>query len=76
MGLLRRLLLSPVTAPAQTGLWVAGKIHETAEKELNDPAAIRQALVELEAQLLAGEIDADAYDVAEDILLSRLGMVS
>lgn len=76
MGLLRRLLLSPVTAPATTGIWVARKIHETAEQELNDPAAIRQALIELEAQLLAGEIDDDAYDAAEDILLSRLGMLS
>lgn len=76
MGVLRRLLLAPVTVPAGTGMWVARKVHEAAEKELNDPAAIRQALVDLEAQLLAGEIDDEAYDAAEDILLSRLGMLS
>lgn len=76
MGLLRRLLFSPITAPADTALWVAKKVHETAEMELNDPAAIRTALVELEAQLLAGELDDEAYDAAEDILLTRLGMLS
>ena len=76
MGLLRRLLFAPVTAPANTALWVAKKVHETAEAELNDPVAIRQALVDLEAQLLAGEIEEEAYDAAEDILLTRLGMVS
>lgn len=76
MGLLRRLLFSPVTAPADTALWVARKVHETAERELNDPAAIRRALVELEGQLLAGEIDDETYDAAEHDLLSRLGMLS
>lgn len=76
MGLLRRLLFAPVTAPTDTAVWVAKKIHETAEKEMNDPATIRKALVELEAQLLAGEIDDDAYDEAENTLLTRLGMLS
>ena len=76
MGVLSRLIFAPVKTPASATLWGGKKIHEAAERELNDPAAIRQALVDLEAQLLAGEIDEDTYDAAEHDLLARLGMLS
>lgn len=72
MGLVSRLLTLPVTAPVSGSLWVTRKIHEAAERDFNDPAAIRAQLSRLEAQLLAGEISEDAYDDAELDLLLRL----
>lgn len=72
MGLLRSLLALPVSGPMKGTMWIAGKIHETAEQELNDPAAIRKALAMLEQQLLAGDISEDDYDEAEAVLLMRL----
>ena len=72
MGLLRGLVTLPLSAPARGTLWLARKIHETAEAELNDPAAIRRELAQLEEALDAGEIDEDTYDAAEEVLLRRL----
>lgn len=76
MGVLRSLLLAPVSGPMKGTLWVAGKIQETAEREFNDPAAIRKALASLEQRLLAGEISEEGYDAAETELLMRLKAVS
>ena len=75
MGLLRRVLFAPVTAPAATTVWLARQLQARANEELNDPVAIRAALATLEAQLLAGEISEESYDAAEQVLLSRLGAV-
>lgn len=72
MGLLRSLVSLPVAGPIKGSLWVARKIHEAAEQQLNDPAAIRSELQRLEAALLAGEISEEVYDEAELVLLARL----
>ena len=72
MGILRSLLSLPVKGPVNGGLWIARKIHETAEREMNDPAALRSALVSLEKQLLAGEISEEDYDTAETEILFRI----
>lgn len=72
MGLLTSLLTLPVAGPMKGSLWIAKKIHEAADQELNDPAAIRRELAALESALLAGEISEDAYDEAELVLLTRL----
>jgi hypothetical protein len=72
MGVLRSLLSAPVNIPLQSTLWVARKIHETADQELNDPATLRKALAALEKQLLAETITEDEYDMAETTLLLRL----
>lgn len=72
MGVLRTLLGLPVTAPLNGTLWVADKVYEAAAQEVFNPAAIRNALHDLEQQLLAGDIDEDAYDAAETELLLRL----
>lgn len=72
MGLLRNLLTLPISGPVNGTLWVAGKVHEAADKELNDPATLRKSLVALERQLLAGVITEDAYDAAENDILERL----
>ena len=51
MGLLRRVLFAPVTAPAATTVWLARQLQARANEELNDPVAIRAALATLEAHL-------------------------
>ncbi len=72
MGLLSRLLLLPVSAPVEGSLWVARQIAECVESERNSPAALRQALREAEARLIAGEITEEEYDLQETDLLERL----
>ena len=72
MGLLTTLLTLPVAGPIGGALWLARKVGEAAEQELTDPAAIKRALADLERQLDAGEIDIDAFEEAEEILLDRL----
>ena len=72
MGLLSKLLTLPVAGPMRGALWVAGQVHDAATAELNDPAAIRAALTELERRLEAGEIDEETYEAEEEALLDRL----
>lgn len=72
MGLLTKLLFAPVTLPVRGLGFVFKEIYETAERELNDPAAIRQELAELQRRFDAGLIDEDSYDDAEARLLERL----
>ena len=72
MGLLRSLLTLPVHGPMQGTFWVARKIEEAADREYNDPSALRKALASLEQQLLSGSITEDEYDAAETVLLLRL----
>ncbi|MEO1678555.1 MAG: gas vesicle protein GvpG [Pseudomonadota bacterium] len=72
MGLLTRILSLPISAPAGGALWIAGKIHEAAEAEWTDPAAIRRALTALEQELEAGRISEEAFEDAELMLLQRL----
>ena len=72
MGLLRSVLTFPVAAPIKGSLWVARKVHEAADTELNSPAALKRQLAALEAELLAGRITEDEYDEVEADLLTRL----
>lgn len=72
MGLLRSLLLAPVAGPMEGTLWIARKIHEAADRELHDPAAIRRALRDLEVELESGRLDEAAFEEAEAVLLARL----
>lgn len=72
MGILSTLLTLPVSGPIKGALWVAQKIHESAEAELHDPAAIKRALIDMERRLDAGEIDEETFEAAETVLLDRL----
>ncbi|AVH93994.1 MULTISPECIES: gas vesicle protein GvpG [Streptomyces] len=71
MGLLTQLLTLPV-APVRGAVWIAEKVLETAEEEYYDPAPVWRELRELEARLVRGEIDQEAFDRREDELLDRL----
>lgn len=72
MGIVRALLTLPIKGPVNGGLWVARKVHDTAQAELNDPVSLRKSLVQLEQRLLAGDISEDDYDEAETTLLLRI----
>jgi hypothetical protein len=71
MGFLTGLLLLPL-APLRGTIWLAEKLAEYAESELNDEQAIRRLLLEAEAALESGELSAGQYDEIEDELLDRL----
>lgn len=73
MGLLRRILTFPVSAPAGGVVWLARRIAEAAEADRNDPTALKELLREAEARLLAGELSEDDYEAIETDILTRLG---
>lgn len=68
MGLISSTLLGPVKLLA----WTAQQVLDVAEAQRNDEAAIRAQLVTLNEQLDAGEIDEEAFEQAEDVLMDRL----
>jgi hypothetical protein len=71
MGLITGLLTFPL-APIRGTVWIAERIQEQAEAELNDEGVIRAQLMEIHAAREAGEIDEDTAAEAEDILVERL----
>lgn len=71
MGLISGLLTWPI-APVRGVAWVAEQVRAEAERELHDPAAIQQALDDLDAQREAGLVDDDEADRIEEELLQRL----
>jgi hypothetical protein len=71
VGLFSGLLLLPL-APLRGTIWIAERLAEYAEAELNDEAAVRRLLLEAEAALEAGELSEAEFDAIEDELLDRL----
>jgi Gas vesicle protein G len=71
MGLLTGLLTLPL-APVRGTMWVAERVLEEAERQLNDPRAIEQQLIEAEAAYDRGELSEQEFEQMEDELLARL----
>jgi Gas vesicle protein G len=71
MGLLTGLLTLPL-APVRGTMWIAERVLEEAERQLNDPAAIEQQLIEAEASRDRGELSEQEFEQIEDELLARL----
>jgi hypothetical protein len=71
MGLITGLLTLPL-APVRGTVWIAERLLEQAEAELNDENAIIAQLMEIDAAREAGEISEEDAAEAEDILLERL----
>jgi len=71
MGLITGLLTLPL-APVRGTMWVAERLLEEAEREMNDPARVEQELLEAEERYERGEISADEFERLEDELLRRL----
>ena len=53
-------------------MWIAERLLEQAERELDDPAAIEQRLVEAERAHERGELSDEELADIEDALLRRL----
>ena len=60
MGLLTGLLTLPL-APVRGTMWIAERLLEEAERELNDPALVEQRLLDAETRFERGEISADEF---------------
>jgi hypothetical protein len=71
MGLITGLLTLPL-APVRGTMWLAERIQEQAELEMNDESAIRTGLLELENARASGAFDEEELDTAENELLERL----
>jgi hypothetical protein len=71
MGLFTGLLTLPL-APIRGTMWIAERLLEEAERELNDPAAIEAQLDELERRHARGELSDEEHELLEDELIRRL----
>ena len=71
MNLVTGVLLAPITLPAKGIYYVFDKVVEQADKEFNDPARIRAALINLQHRLDAGLMTLERYEAAEAVLLRR-----
>ena len=71
MGLITGLLTLPL-APVRGTMWIAERLIEEAERELDDPANIELQLAEAETRYERGQLSQDEYEQLEDELLRRL----
>jgi hypothetical protein len=71
MGFLTGLVLLPL-APLRGTIWLAERLTEIAERELDDETAVRRLLVEAEIAFESGELTEQEYELIEDELLERL----
>jgi len=68
MFLLDDLLMAPIKGVQ----FIAGKIYEVVDKELNDESVIKKQLLQLQMQLEEGEISEEEFADQEAELFARL----
>jgi hypothetical protein len=71
MGLISGILTWPL-APVRGVAWIAEQVRQEAERQWVDPAAIQEALDDVQARRDAGLIDDAEADRLEDELIERL----
>ena len=71
MGLITSLLTWPL-APVRGVAWIAEQVKQEAERQWMDPAALQEALDDVQARREAGIIDDDEADRLEEELIQRL----
>jgi len=71
MGFFTGLLTFPL-APVRGTVWIAERLLDAAERELNNPAAIERQLADAEAAHERGELSDEQLTDLEDELLRRL----
>jgi Gas vesicle protein G len=71
VGLVTGLLTLPL-APVRGTIWIAERLLEEVERELDDPRNIEAQLSDAEARYERGEITAEEYELLEDALMRRL----
>ena len=59
-------------APVRGVAWIAEQVRQEAERQWMDPAAIQEALADVQARREAGMIDDAEADRLEDELIERL----
>lgn len=74
MGFLTGLILLPL-APLRGTIWLAERLAEVAERELDSDTTLRRLLVEAEMAFDSGELSREEYEQVEDELLERLERV-
>ena len=71
MGLITGILTWPL-APVRGAAWIAEQVWQEAERQWRDPAALQDALDDVQARREAGLIDDAVADRLEDELIERL----
>ena len=71
MGLFTGLLTFPL-APARGVVWLAERVLDEADSELNSPASIYRQLEEIDEARASGELSAQESAEAEAELVARL----
>ena len=71
MGLITGLRTLPF-APVKGAAWIAEQVRQEAERQWNDPAAVQDALDDVQARREAGLIDDAEADRLEEELIERL----
>ena len=71
MGLITGLLTLPL-APVRGVAWIAEQVRQEAERQWNDPAAVQDALDDVQARREAGLIEDAEADRLEEELIERL----
>jgi chorismate mutase len=71
MGLITGLLTLPL-APVRGVAWIAEQVRQEGERQWMDPAAIQEALADVQARRESGMIDDAEADRLEDELIERL----
>jgi hypothetical protein len=71
VGFLTGLLTLPL-APVRGTMWVAERLLEEAERQLNDPEAIEREIVEAEEAHARGELTDEEFEQIEEELIERL----
>jgi Gas vesicle protein G len=71
MGLITGILTLPL-APGRGAAWIAEQVRQEAERQWRDPAALQEALTDVQARREAGLIDDAEAERLEDELIERL----
>lgn len=64
-----RLLLAPLTAPIDGITWIAEKIQERVDAELDDQENLQKRLLALQLAFDMGELSEDEFEAQEEELL-------
>jgi hypothetical protein len=72
VGLLKHLLLWPVTGPSFLTRFSLEKVEGAVRTELTDDMPVKRDLMELQMQLELGDIDEDEYEAREAEIMGRL----
>jgi Gas vesicle protein G len=71
MGLITGILKLPL-APGRGAAWIGEQVRQEAERQWRDPAALQEALTDVQARREASLIDDAEADRLEDELIERL----